>query len=83
MTNPLPSDNRTCGSLFHTLEVLKISVQLLLLYSPRHLNLHNVFTEDTLCSICETYGSNLKNMEPHNLSDDHLEDAPEIGRSYL
>lgn len=62
MTNPLPSDDRACGSLFRTSEVLKVPVRLLLPYPAGHPNLHNVLTEDTLCSICETRG-NVKNVD--------------------
>ena len=82
MTNPLPPDNRSYGSLFRTSEVMKVPVQFLLPYPDDHPNPHNTFTEDILCSICETRG-NVKNVDPLNLGDGTIHDAPEVGRSYL
>jgi hypothetical protein len=82
MTNPLPADNRAYGSLFRTSEVLKVPVQLLKPYPAGYPNLHDLLTEDILCSICETQG-NVRNVDPFNLGDGRLEDAPEAGRSYL
>ncbi|KAF2108596.1 heterokaryon incompatibility protein-domain-containing protein [Lophiotrema nucula] len=82
MTNPLPPDNRAYGSLFRTSEVMKIPIQYLRPYPGDHRNPHDVLTEDILCSICETRG-NVKNVDPSNLGDDTINNAPEVGRSYL
>lgn len=82
MTNPLPPDNRAYGSLFRTSEVMKVPVQFLLPYPDDYPNPHNAFSEDILCIICETRG-NVKNVDPLNLGDGPIGDAPEVGRSYL
>ena len=82
MTNPLLPDNRAYGSLFRTGEVMNVTVQFLLAIPQRPPKSHNTFTEDILCSICETRG-NVKNVDPLNLGDGTIHDAPEVGRSYL
>ena len=82
MTNPLPPDNRAYSSLFRTSEVMKVPVQCLLPYPVGHPNPHDALTEDILCTTCETHG-NVKNVDPLNLGDGTIYDAPEVGRSYL
>ena len=82
MTNPLPPDNRPYGSLFRTSEAIKAPVQSLLQYPDGYPNAHDDLTEDILCATCRT-GGNVKNVDPLNLGDGTLAQAPETGRSYL
>jgi hypothetical protein len=61
---------------------MKVPVRYLIPYPVNHPNPHDAFTEDILCTTCETHG-NVKGVDPLNLGDGTIHDAPEVGRSYL
>src|SRR2546429_574751 len=81
MTNPILADKRPCGAHFRTSEVIKVPLQWLL-SRPRSRNPHDDLTDDALCDVCNS-GGNIKNVDPHNIGDGPLHEAPETGRSYL